>query len=479
MNSVTTSNLAAPNSAANRVVSTIATQPLFRPSKEKEIQLDNEELSKETTNKVDHILPPTQQPPTSPRASKFSFSFKAAAKPSNTRPNNEIIYRFNAVSQRREGLQNEDKDRRGLFSSVPTEPASSRAKAEQQRHASRPPSGFRKVVKIMKRPKERPTLPEDLASSPSIYYRAAGDGSVIGFGAYGKVFKAQHVYTKKCVALKRIRVDESRDGLPISAIREVKILQCLNHHNILKLREVMVEKNDCYMILEYLPHDLAGLLNHPSFRFDTAQTKDLIKQLLEGLDYLHQRGVLHRDIKTANILVDSDGTLKLADFGLGRYYDKHRQLDYTNRVITIWYRPPELLLGETQYGPAVDIWSAACVMIEILDGCVVFRGGGGEISQLETIYALLGTPTRAEWPAIVDKPWFELLRPEHKKPNIFSARYQDRVSPAALELLATMFAYDPARRPTASEALQHAYFATEEPAPRRAVECVLKPSLYH
>jgi CTD kinase subunit alpha len=187
----------------------------------------------------------------------------------------------------------------------------------------------------------------------------------------------------------------------------------------------MVEKNDCFMVFEYLSHDLTGLLNHPTFKLEHAHKKHLAKQLFDGLDYLHRRGVLHRDIKAANILVSREGQLKLADFGLARFFAKRRQLDYTNRVITIWYRSPELLLGETQYGPAVDIWSAACVLIEIFTKHAIFPGDGGEINQLDKIYAILGTPTKTEWPGLVDMSWFELLRPIEKRPNVFAEKYKE------------------------------------------------------
>lgn len=270
------------------------------------------------------------------------------------------------------------------------------------------------------------------------------------------------------VALKKIRMEGERDGFPVTAIREIKLLQSLNHDNIVKLQEVMVEKNDCFMVFEYLSHDLTGLLNHPTFKLDHAQKKDLAKQLFEGLDYLHRRGVLHRDIKAANILVSNTGQLKLADFGLARFYAKRGKLDYTNRVITIWYRSPELLLGETQYGPAVDIWSAACVLVEIFTKHAIFPGDGGEINQLDKIYNVLGTPTRKEWPGIVDMQWFELLRPTERKASTFAEKYKERVTPAAFELLSAMFLFDPAARPSASDVLEHPYFTAEEPEPNRA-----------
>lgn len=232
----------------------------------------------------------------------------------------------------------------------------------------------------------------------------------------------------------------------------------------------MVEKNDCFMVFEYLSHDLTGLLNHPTFRLEQSHRKDLAKQLFEGLDYLHRRGVLHRDIKAANILVSNTGQLKLADFGLARFYAKRNKLDYTNRVITIWYRSPELLLGETQYGPAVDIWSAACVLVEIFTKHAIFPGDGGEINQLDKIYNVLGTPTVQEWPGITEMQWFELLRPTERKQSTFAEKYKDRVSKAAFDLLAAMFVFDPNQRPSASDVLAHPYFASEMPEARRAVE---------
>ena len=345
-----------------------------------------------------------------------------------------------------------------------------RVERRTDRERERSPEPPKVEKRIMKRVKPRPTLPTDFAASDSVYYRKPGNESVVGSGTYGKVFKAIHVYTKSLVALKKIRMEGERDGFPVTAVREIKLLQSLNHHNVVKLLEVMVEKNDCFMVFEYLSHDLTGLLNHPTFKLEPSHMKHLAKQLFEGLDHLHRRGVLHRDIKAANILISNTGQLKLADFGLARFFVKRRQLDYTNRVITIWYRPPELLLGETQYGPAVDIWSAACVMIEIFTKHAIFPGDGGEINQLDKIYNVLGTPTRSEWPGIVDMAWFELLRPAERKSNVFAEKYRERLTPAAFELLQAMFQYDPIKRPTASDVLEHPYFTTEEPAPAQAVE---------
>ena len=347
---------------------------------------------------------------------------------------------------------------------------------QQQRHIQlqqpspeqpQPPGEQNKITAI-----SRPTLPEEYASSDSVYYRKPGNESVIGAGTYGKVFKAVHIYTRKEVALKRIRMEGEKDGFPVTAVREIKLLQHLRSHNVVSLLEVMVEKNECFMVFEYLSHDLTGLINHPSFVLKDAHKKDLAKQMFEGLNYLHRRGVLHRDLKAANILVSNSGLLKFADFGLARFFSKSHQLDYTNRVITIWYRPPELLLGETKYGPSVDLWSAACVYIEMFTKKAVFPGDGGEISQLNKLYSCLGTPSLADWPDMVQTPWFELMRPTERRKRVFEERYRDILSPAALDLMGQIFRYDPAKRPTSEEILAHPYFVSEEPRPQQAVEYV-------
>ncbi|KAK5993421.1 CTD kinase subunit alpha [Cladobotryum mycophilum] len=398
-------------------------------------------------------------------------AFWPSSKPAPTAPKPEISQKFNAAPQRRLPIQNDNRDREPP-PSAPTEPSSARSRRELRQSADGPKMTprTRKVTKIMRRPKPRPTLPADLIDSESVFFRKPGNESVVGSGTYGKVFKGRNVYTEGLVALKRIRMEGERDGFPVTAVREIKLLQSLRHPNIVNLQEVMVEKNDCFMVFEYLSHDLTGLLNHPSFSLDGSQKKHMAKQLFDGLNYLHERSVLHRDIKAANILVGSNGVLKLADFGLARFYAKRHQLDYTNRVITIWYRSPELLLGETKYTAAVDVWSAACVMVEIFTRHAIFAGDGTELSQLEKIYNVLGTPNLQDWPGLVDMAWFELLRPTVKRKNVFAEKYEDRVSPAAFELLASMFSYDPAKRPTAAMVLQHPYFTTEEPLPRQAIE---------
>jgi CTD kinase subunit alpha len=447
-------------------------EDLFRPSKELQVE-DKDETKKKEEEKM---LPPSRPPPTGPQGQQntpkgFSFAFKASSKALPTAPKPEISQKLNAAPSRPMVQTSPERPRGPSTRNIPTEPASARRDFREPLAPTK-----RMIKKTMKREKVRPQLTEEFKSSDSVYYRKPGNESVVGSGTYGKVFKGIHVYTKDMVALKKIRMEGERDGFPVTAVREIKLLQSLKHKNIVNMQEVMVEKNDCFMVFEYLSHDLTGLLNHPSFKLEPAHKKHLAKQLFEGLDYLHHRGVLHRDIKAANILVSNEGILKIADFGLARFYAKRRQLDYTNRVITIWYRSPELLLGETQYGPAVDIWSAACVLAEIFTRHAIFPGDGSEIGQLDKIYSVIGTPNKTDWPGLVDMAWFELLRPTFKRPNVLAEKYKERITPAAYDLLEAMFQYDPAKRPSAGDILEHPYFTVEEPKPRQAFEYVFHSS---
>lgn len=194
------------------------------------------------------------------------------------------------------------------------------------------------------------------------------------------------------------------------------------------------------MVFEYMDHDLTGVLSQTQFTFTDAHLKSLCHQMLAGLAYLHHKGVIHRDIKGSNILINNRGELKLGDFGLARFYHKRRCTDYTNRVITLWYRPPELLFGATVYGPEVDMWSAGyvlhfpscnsttstldrCIMLELFTKKPVFQGND-EIHQLEVVYKIIGTPTPERWAGVLDLPWYELIKPKDAIPNHFRELFQ-------------------------------------------------------
>jgi cyclin-dependent kinase 12/13 len=228
----------------------------------------------------------------------------------------------------------------------------------------------------------------------------------IGEGTYGQVYMARSNFSGEIVALKKVRMDNEKEGFPITAIREIKILKSLDHKNVIKMKEIVTSKNktSIYMVFEYMDHDLAGLADRPGMKFSVPQIKCYMHQLLTGLNYCHLNNILHRDIKGSNLLIDNNGILKLADFGLARSCALENSKPLTNRVITLWYRPPELLLGSQSYGPAVDMWSAGCIFAELLQGKAILTGKN-EMEQLDLIFKLCGTPTSTEWPDVDKLPW--------------------------------------------------------------------------
>ncbi|KAJ7682767.1 Pkinase-domain-containing protein [Mycena polygramma] len=284
----------------------------------------------------------------------------------------------------------------------------------------------------------------------------------VGEGTFGKVYKAQNTVTKRFVALKQIRMESEKEGFPVTAMREIKLLQSLRHENVIRLYEMMVSNGSVYMVFEYMDHDLTGILSQTQFSFTDAHLKSFSHQMLAGLAYLHHKGVIHRDIKGSNILISNRGELKLGDFGLARFYQKRRRTDYTNRVITLWYRPPELLFGATVYGPEVDMWSAGCIMLELFTKKPVFQGND-EIHQLDTIYRVIGTPTAERWSDVANLPWYELVKPRDQIPNHFRELFRKWMSQAALDLAERLLCYDPAARTTAAQAMEAPYFTQEDP----------------
>ncbi|KAL6452937.1 CTK1 CTD kinase subunit alpha [Candida maltosa Xu316] len=297
---------------------------------------------------------------------------------------------------------------------------------------------------------------------PNVYERVAQ----VGEGTYGKVYKAKHKITSEYVAMKKLRLESEKEGFPITAIREIKLLQSFDHENVVGLLEMMIESNQIYMVFDYLDHDLTGLLTHPDLKLEECHRKFIFKQLMEGLNYLHKKRIIHRDIKGSNILLDNIGRLKIADFGLARpmkIVNDDEKPDYTNRVITIWYRPPELLLGATDYGREVDVWGVGCLLIELYCKLAAFRGMD-EISQLCKIFNIMGTPTLEDWPEIDRLPWFEMLKPKINVKSKFAKKYQDVMTLPAFKLAESLLELNPAKRPTAEDALEHEYFK-EDPQP--------------
>ena len=293
----------------------------------------------------------------------------------------------------------------------------------------------------------------------------------IGEGTYGQVYMARNNSNGEIVALKKVRMDNEKEGFPITAIREIKILKSLDHKNVITLKEIVTSKaqasnqnkGSIYMVFEYMDHDLTGLADRPGMKFSIPQIKCYMKQLLTGLHYCHRNNILHRDIKGSNLLIDNNGILKLADFGLARSCASENAKTLTNRVITLWYRPPELLLGAQSYGPAVDLWSAGCIFAELLHGKPILPGKN-EMEQLDLIFKLCGTPTPNNWPDAERLPWaaktFIAKKPFPRRVHEVFRRFPHN----ARSLVDKFLTLDPSQRISSKDALDSDYF-WEEPMP--------------
>lgn len=303
----------------------------------------------------------------------------------------------------------------------------------------------------------------------------------VGEGTFGTVFKAYYKgpkdYAEKIgipdiVALKKIKTEDEKQGFPITALREIMIMTRLNHKNILQLLEVVTskpsEKNNyeqnAYLVFEYMEHDLCSLILN-NFSYDKSQIKLIIYQLLQGLQYLHKNNVLHRDIKPQNILINNKGELKIADFGLSRiFYEFTKIKRYTNRVVTRYYRCPELLLGETEYGPAVDIWSVGCVFWEIITGDILFTGDNDN-DVFTQICKKCGTPNETNWPGVSKLPLFNKIIPQKQYECELDKKYKNynKFDDITFDLLMKMICLDPKKRIKIDEAFKHPYFTSHLP----------------
>ncbi|KAG6775165.1 hypothetical protein POTOM_018596 [Populus tomentosa] len=275
----------------------------------------------------------------------------------------------------------------------------------------------------------------------------------IGSGTYSNVYKARDLLTGKVVALKKVRFDNLEPESVKFMAREILILRRLNHPNVVKLEGLVTSRMSCslYLVFEYMEHDLAGLAASPAVKFTEAQVKCYMHQLLSGLEHCHKRGVLHRDIKGSNLLIDNEGILRIADFGLASFFDPNHKHPMTSRVVTLWYRPPELLLGATDYGVSIDLWSAGCILAELLAGKPIMPGRT-EVEQLHKIYKLCGSPSDEYWKKS-RLPNATLFKPREPYKRCIRETFKD-FPPSSLPLIETLLAIDPVERQTAAAALK-------------------------
>uniref|UniRef100_A0A8C5LSP6 cyclin-dependent kinase n=1 Tax=Leptobrachium leishanense TaxID=445787 RepID=A0A8C5LSP6_9ANUR len=264
----------------------------------------------------------------------------------------------------------------------------------------------------------------------------------LGEGTYATVFKGRSKLTENLVALKEIRL-EHEEGAPCTAIREVSLLKNLKHANIVTLHDIIHTEYSLTLVFEYLDNDLKQYLDNCGNLMCMHNVKIFMFQLLRGLSYCHRKKILHRDLKPQNLLINEKGELKLADFGLARAKSVPTKT-YSNEVVTLWYRPPDVLLGSTEYSTPIDMWGVGCIQYEMATGRPIFPGSTVK-EELHLIFRLLGTPT--------DETWSEISTNKEFKAYGFP---QYRAQP--LKNHTPRYSYEQKKRISAEEGIRHSYF---------------------
>mmetsp|Transcript_9304 Transcript_9304/g.40591 ORF Transcript_9304/g.40591 Transcript_9304/m.40591 type:complete len:367 (-) Transcript_9304:55-1155(-) len=286
-------------------------------------------------------------------------------------------------------------------------------------------------------------------------------------GTYGRVWRARDIESGTIYALKQVKLSKESEGFPITCLREINILLSLRHENIVHVREVVVGSSMdlIFMVMEYCEHDLKEVLESMKKRkqqYSPSEVKSLMQQLLAGVNHLHENWVFHRDIKTSNLLVTNGGVLKVCDFGLARQFCDPSH-DYTSTVVTLWYRAPEVLLGDKRYSRAIDMWSVGCIFAELFT-LEPLLPGKGELDQLNLMSKMLGSPTEEIWPTMSQLPNARKVKFSKQPYNFLRKKFPTTLTNNGFDLLNRMLTYDPEKRITASEAMKHPFF-TEPPLP--------------
>ncbi|KAK8884127.1 hypothetical protein M9Y10_043232 [Tritrichomonas musculus] len=291
----------------------------------------------------------------------------------------------------------------------------------------------------------------------------------IGGGTCGDVIKGMNIVTGEIVAMKKIKILDVNQGFPMNAMREIRILRSISHENIIKLHSVETSQDRyVYLIFDYCDYDLQGLLSQTPLSFQ--QTKCYFRQLLLALDVCAKKKLIHRDLKPANILLTPQNVVKLCDFGLAKEMNNDKNRPQTNQVITIWYRPPELLLGADHYGTEIDIWSSGCILYEMITRKILFRSNfDNELDEITAIFSVHGIPTIDEWSNWRSLPNAEIFMKNkslsESGPKISFKEFLEKTIPKeyedATDLLLKLLAYDPNKRISVTEALNHPFITKD------------------
>lgn len=277
----------------------------------------------------------------------------------------------------------------------------------------------------------------------------------LGEGTYATVHKGRNRTTGEIVALKEIFVDAD-EGTPSTAIREISLMKELKHENIVGLWDVIHTENKLMLVFEYMDKDLKKYMDSQGNggALNPNVAKSFMYQLLKGIAFCHDNRVLHRDLKPQNLLINKQGQLKLADFGLARAFGIPVNT-FSNEVVTLWYRAPDVLLGSRTYSTSIDIWSAGCIMAEMYTGRPLFPGNNND-DQLLKIFRLMGTPNERTWPGVTQYPEYRTNYPVYDVQDL--SQIIPQMDLLGIDLLSKMLQLQPNMRISASNALKHAWF---------------------
>lgn len=303
----------------------------------------------------------------------------------------------------------------------------------------------------------------------------------LGEGTYGVVYMAREKQTGAVVALKRMNIAAEEEGVPATTIREICLLKELHHENIVRLYDVMFQAPKLTLVFEYCDFDLKKYMDtKPGKRLDMHDVKSFLKQMLCGLQYMHQRSVVHRDLKPQNVLLSLNKDVKLADFGLARV-EGIPVKKYSHEAVTLWYRPPDVICGSTNYGFQVDQWSMGCIFAEMVTGTPLFNGHT-DSEQLLKIFKLFGTPTKENWPSMSSCPNYKTVTTDARNGPQFEQTYPStfdefvrtselrHLGEQGVDLLKRMLQFEPSRRISAIDAYNHPFLNGVEDSQSRAVE---------
>lgn len=298
--------------------------------------------------------------------------------------------------------------------------------------------------------------------------------STISEGSSGIVYKAKNKDTGDVYALKRLFESEyyEDDVSQISPLdlREIRMLRAIKHRNVVSIHNIVLGKNgEVFIAMEYVEHELKRLLDTKR-NLSISQVKSIMQQLLRAISCMHSNGIMHRDLKTSNLLLTSQGILKICDFGLAREFSSDSS-QYSPDVSTLWYRAPEVLLGGS-YSNSIDIWSAGCIFAELVLNMPLFHGASGEIAMVDKIFQILSTPNETTWPGFSDLPYvrrFNWKRYENGTlaDTLFDESSCMMLSKTGVELLSKMLSCNPSTRISARDALSLEWFQ-EVPLPEPA-----------